>query len=203
MSAVPELRGVATQVATVVDRIRELETRADAAEDEAIACKYEAARLIAEELERRQGGVRALAREIGKSHTHVERMERVHRKHGGKPHVKTLSEWNKLYKGPQIGSVSIQSPMRHVAIRTPAGYLAEAEWATGLAMRNAGDLDHVISRLVSVLKTELGEEVLARHIVAALGEDVVRLALGDEVEDEDAVECLDVGDDDPEDEGSA
>lgn len=149
------IRVVATQVATVVDRIRDLEARADAAEDEAIRCKYEAARLIAEELHRRQGGVRRLAKEIGKSHTHVERMERVHRRHGHKPHVRTLVEWNRLYKGHAALAVNLPSNP-HVDIRTPDGYLAEAVLAAKSAIR------------------ENGAEKVARQLVDVIGEDVVR-----------------------------
>ena len=154
MSAI--LEPVATQVATVVDRIRDLEARADASEGEAIRCKYEAARLIAEELHRRQGGVRALAEEIGKSHTHVERMERVHRRHGHKPHVRTLAEWNRLYKADGALAVNWPSKYPHVDFRTPGGYLAEAVQAARSAVR------------------ENGAEKVARQLVDVIGEDVVR-----------------------------
>jgi hypothetical protein len=153
------LESVATQVATVVERIRDLEARADAAEDEAIRCRYEAARLIAEELERRGGGVRALAAEIGKSHTHVERMERVHRLHGRKPRVTTISAWNKLYKGPAVAAVNWPKRPRSIAIRTPGGYLAEAVQAAKSAVRTNDPVK------------------VARALIDVVGEDVVRRAL--------------------------
>jgi hypothetical protein len=164
MSAVleTELRAVATQVATVVDRIRELEAQADASEAQAIACKYEAARLIAEELERRQGGVRGLAKEIGKSHTHVENMERVHRRHGDKPHVRTLSDWNKLYKGDKSdGPMALNwpKPLPHVRIPTAGGSLALAVEAAKSAIRMNGS------------------EKVARKLVDVIGEDAVRAVL--------------------------
>ena len=63
---------------------------ADAAEDQAVACKYEAARLISEELERRQGGARKLAKEIGKS-------------------IRTFCGWNESIEGTGPRSTFVRS----------------------------------------------------------------------------------------------
>lgn len=101
-----------------------------------------------------------MAEDIGKSHTHVLNMERVHRKYGGKPHVRTLSAWNKLYKGPAAAQ-PINWPKKRlsIAIRTPAGYLAEAEQAVRSAVR------------------ENGAVKVARKMIKVVGEDNIRRAL--------------------------
>lgn len=169
-SVAAPVAGVETQVSTV-QRIRDLEARADAAEDEAIACKYEAARLIFEELERREGGARALGEEIGKSHTHVLRMEAVHRKHGNKPYVTSLSAWNKLYKGdgPQA-SPTWPRPRPSIRVRTAGGSLAQAIETTKLALR-------------------LNDRVkVARTLIEVVGEDAIRRALDPEADMPDEID---------------
>jgi hypothetical protein len=158
---------VETQV-SIVDQIRDLEARADAAEDEAIRCKYEAARLITEELERREGGARQLAEEIGKSHTHVLRMEHVWRKHvhGLVPKARSIAEWNKLYKGPKASfGAAWPKPKPSVVIRTPEGLLEQAVLATRWAVHARRLHDHA---------WRIG---VARKLIKVLGEDIVRQVL--------------------------
>ncbi len=90
-----------------------------------------------EELERREGGARALGKEVGKSHTHVLRMEAVHRKHGNKPYVTSLSAWNKLLQGQRpAGIADLAAPSaQYPRPRTAGGSLAQAIETTKLALR--------------------------------------------------------------------
>jgi hypothetical protein len=91
-------------------------------------------------------------------------MERVHKKFGGKAHVKNVSEWNRLYHdGEKDGaSVSWRKRYPHVKVRTAAGYLEEAALVIGYAVRG------------------MSPDKVARRLVPVIGEDAVRRALGDE-----------------------
>ena len=159
---------VVTAVTTSVERIRYAEDRATRAEgkaiewqSEAIEWKYEAARLIADELDRTSA--RALGREIGKSHVHVLRMAGVHRRHGDKPPVRTLEQWNRLYhEGARAAA-----PRRSPNVWTRARYLEHVVVTVKAAARRCGPLR------------------AARVVIKTLGADVVRRALDPDVPDDD------------------
>lgn len=82
-----------------VTRIRELEASADRLEQAADQARWEAAELIAAELDSGKT-LRGLGEEIGKSHPHVHRMAQVWRDYGGTrgTNPSSLPSFNTLYQ---------------------------------------------------------------------------------------------------------
>lgn len=77
-----------------IARIIELERSADAKQKASDADRWEAARLIAEELDATDKTMRALAKEIGRSHTHVRKMVAVWRR---RQHLRGRYTFHALY----------------------------------------------------------------------------------------------------------
>ncbi len=119
-----------------IAQIRELEAGAARDEAEANRKRWEAARLIAEELQTGKS-TRVLAKEIGKSHTHVVRMAGVWRATASGNQVSTtLLPFNRLYK-------SWQSALRE----TPA-FLG----GPVTNRRELGNVEHLVEAVDSLLK---------------------------------------------------
>jgi hypothetical protein len=94
------VRPYAEDVTRVSQRVNEIihhEAEADRLTAEASEHRWEAARLIVEELVTGKTQ-RQLAQEIGKSHVHVGAMARVWRTHGGNHDYQQAASFNQLYR---------------------------------------------------------------------------------------------------------
>lgn len=88
-------------VLTRVEEIIRLEAQADRMADEADRAKWEAARLIAEEVQSGKS-LRKLAGEIGKSHQHVDRMKRCWEVAGCHLKVTDRPAFNHVYNSAEV-----------------------------------------------------------------------------------------------------